>query len=475
MLQQKLKYSPTFSSWNPDKYPYCIVSVKDIFVGNNAETYMSEKRYHNDEIIFINKGTAVINHFYKSRSEIKTLTVSQNDVVLSTGGTYCEISKTSNDSEFTVIRFQLFTCDMLSSRESTLDISDMLSENVTHSRMYISIPLCTHLSENEKTTELISGILKEYKKKVPGYQMQIQTSLLQLLLILRRNNFPEFDKALCHANLIGITSKYSSNTALPPNCRLTVSDVEILPKKPEPSAKISALSVYKTTKSSLLPEYYDTIHCDYEENPEVPNTISISATTESGYHVWLYPSEDAYTPDLREHKENAYIRFFAKSTLAMSFGVVIYNHDNHTYINHTFYMEPSNEFQEFCIPLLPSNEEKKMSAYIYDTLDYIDKNYQSKIKLEDMAETVHLNPSYLSKVFKEQMGISISDHILSRRLNAAVIMLKKYPEKPISDIAVESGFYDTAHFSKAFKNAYSMTAVQYKKRLNLNADRKNKT
>ena len=473
MLHQKFKFSPTFSSWNPDKHPYCIVSVKDIFVGNSAETYLNEKRYHSDEIIFINKGSAVINHYYKSRSEIKTITASQNDIVFSTGGTYCEFCKTSSDLEFTIIRFHLFTCDILSSRENTLDLTDIISNEVTHTRMYICIPLYTHLSENKKFIELISEIVKEYKNKVPGYQTQIQTTLMQLLLILLRNNSPEFDKALCNVNLVGISSKYSSNTAMPPNCRLTVSNIEIFPQKPEPSKKISPLSVYKTSKSSLLPEYYDTISCNYETDPEIPDTITISTETESGYHVWLYPDNQTYTPDLREHKKNAYIRFFAKTSLAMSFSMVIYNHENHTYVNHTFYIEPSDEFKEFCVPLLPKSEEKKMSTYIYDTLDYIDKNYQYKIKLEEIAEMVHLNSSYLSKVFKEQMGISISDHILNRRLNAAVIMLKKHPGKPISDVAVESGFYDTAHFSKAFKNAYSMTALQYKKKLNLN-EAKNK-
>ena len=45
-------------------------------------------------------------------------------------------------------------------------------------------------------------------------------------------------------------------------------------------------------------------------------------------------------------------------------------------------------------------------------------------------------------------------------------MLKKFPDKPIIEIAIETGFYDAAHFSKAFKNAYSTTVLQYKKQLN---------
>lgn len=472
MLHQKSKFSPSLSSWNPDKYPYYIVSIKDIFKGNNAETYLNEKRNYNDEIIFINKGSATISHYYKARSEINTVDAVQNDIIFTRGGTYCEIYNCSPDLEFTIIHFSLYTCDALSSQEHTLDLSDIISEDIIHNRVYIDIPLHTRLSENKKILELISEIVSEFKSKTPGYQMLIQTALIQILLILMRNDSPQFDKALCNANLVGITSKYSSNTAMPPNCRLTISDIEILPKKPDPSKKCPSISVYKTDKTSLLPDFSDSIHCDCEKNQELPCAITISTKAESGYHVWLYPDPHRFTPDLRPYKENAYIRFFAKSTLAMSFGILIYNHDNHHCINHTFYIEPTDKFKEFCVPLLKSGDEKKLSAYIYDTLDYIDKNYQSKIKLEEIADSVHLNASYLSKVFKDQMGISISDHILNRRLNAAVIMLKKYPEKPVSDIAIETGFYDTAHFSKAFKNVYSITALQYKKRFNANTTKK---
>lgn len=465
MLHQKSKYSPLLSYWNPDKYPYYIVSIKDILRGNDAEMYLKEKRNDNDEIIFVNNGNATIKHFYRRRSEIKTVSAVKNDVVFSPGGTYCELYDASADFEFTVIRFSLYTCDALSSQSHALNLSDIISEDITHTRVYIDIPLHTRLSDNKKFLELVSEVVNEFKSKTTGYQMQIQTALIQMLLILLRNNSLEFDSILCNVNVVGISSKYSSNTAMPPNCSLTVSDIEILPKKPEPSKKRPALSVYKTSKMALLPEFYDSIRCDYEAGDTPPPVITISTESESGYHVWLYPDAQKFTPDLRPYKKNAYIRFFAKSTVAMSFGVVVYNHDIHRCIIHTFYIEPSDKFTEFCVPLLQGNEERTMTPYIYDILDYIDKNYQSKIKLEDIAESVHLNSSYLSKVFKDQMGISISDHILNRRLNAAVLLLKKHPEKPVSDIAMETGFYDTAHFSKAFKAAYSMTALQYKKHI----------
>ena len=465
MLHQKFKFSPTLSSWHPDKYPYYLASVNDIFKGNNTEMHLAEKRGPCDEIILINKGSATINHFYMRRGEIKTIKVAQNDVVFSPGGTYCEFHDASADLEFTVIHFFLYTCDAISSTKHSLNISDIFSGDISHARVYISIPLVTKLSENKKFNELMNEVLAEFNSKVSGYQIQIQTSLQQMLLILLRNNAPEFDNALCNANLVGITSQYNPNSAMPPNCSLTITDVEILPKKPEPTKKRTPISIYRTTKPSLLSEYEGFVHYETNQSPDSSNSITLSSKNETGYHVWFFPDSEVYTPDLRAYKKNAYIRFFAKSTLPMTFGLVIYNHDNHSCINHNFYIEPSDTLKEFCLPLLQNTVDKKMPAYIYDTLDYIDKNYQSKIKLEEIAISLHLNASYLSKLFKENMGITISEHILSRRLNAAVILLKQHPDKPISDIANETGFYDTAHFSKAFKKAYSETILQYKKRL----------
>lgn len=463
MLYQKPKFSPLLSYWNPDKYPYYLVSVLSLNHGNKIDSYFLDQRNDTDEMLFISNGSVTIKYSHYIKKENQVFTAKKNDLVFSRGGTYCELSNPSDDLEFTVIRFFLYTCDTLFSQSQALDLKDIVSAEINHSRVLIDLPLVSHLEDNKKFQDMVLELLGEYKTKSPGYQMQIQSLISQMLLILLRNNSLEFDNILCNANMVGISSKYSSNTIMPKDCILSISDIKILPKIPTLEKKSNPLSVFRVQKSSVLPEFLDDISCEYSINPGTArNTISISAKKDSNYHIWVYPDKEKFTPDLRQYKNGAYIRFFAKCNIAMTFGIVIYNHDIHRCINHTFFINPSEEYTEFYAPLLKKDDEKKLSHYIYDVLDYIEKNYQTKIKLEEISEHIHLNPSYLSKVFKEQMGISISDYILKRRLSAATLLLKKENNKAISDIALETGFYDTAHFAKAFKSVYGITALQYR-------------
>lgn len=462
LIYQKPKFSPLLSSWNPDKYPYYLISVLSLNNDTKIDSYFFDRRNDTDEILFISKGSVTVSYFNYERKKSDSFSAQKNDLIFSRGGTYCELSNPSEDLEFTAIRFFLYTCDTLFSQSQALDFRDIVSAEINHSRVFIDAPLLTHLEDNKKFQNLILELLNEYKTQFPGYQMQIQSLISQMLLILLRTNSLEFDNILCNANMIGISSKYSSNTLMPKDCVLKISDIEILPKKPSLERKNHSLSLFTVKKHSILPEFIENISCEYSiDNITQQNIITISAKNDSNYHIWVYPESEKFTRDLRPHKNTAYIRFFAKCNIAMTFGIVIYNHDIHRCINHTFYIDPSDEYTEFCVPLLKIEDEKKLSPYIYDILNFIENNYQTKIKLEELSEHIHLNPSYLSKVFKEQMGISISDYILKRRLNAATLLLKK-DNKPISDIAMETGFYDTAHFAKAFKSVYGITALQYR-------------
>lgn len=462
MLYQKPKFSPLLSSWNPDKYPYYLVSVLSLNNNSKIDSYFFDRRDDTDEMLFINSGSVTVRCFDYKKEKSHPYTAKKNDLIFSRGGTYCELSNPSDDLEFTAIRFFVYTCDTLFSQSQALDLRDIVSAEINHSRVYIDAPLISHLDGNKKFQNTVTELLSEYKTKSPGYQMQIQSLISQMLLLLLRNNSLEFDNILCNANMVGISSKYSSNTIMPKDCILNISDIEILTKKPSLERKSHPLSLFTVAKYSVLPEFLENISCKYSKDSATQqNIITISANSDSNYHIWIYPQKENFTPDLRNHKNGAYIRFYAKCNIAMTFGIVIYNHDIHRCVNHTFYINPSEEYTEFCAPLLKIEDEKKLSPYIYDILNYIEKNYQTKIKLEDLSEHVHLNPSYLSKVFKEQMGISISDYILNRRINAATLLLKK-DNKAISDIAMETGFYDTAHFAKAFKSVYGITALQYR-------------
>lgn len=94
---------------------------------------------------------------------------------------------------------------------------------------------------------------------------------------------------------------------------------------------------------------------------------------------------------------------------------------------------------------------------IDDIKRYIDKHYGENISLNHLSKyKYYVNPSYLSRLFKDQTGVSFSSYLLDFRLKKAYQMLKD-TNISISDIASVTGFNDVSYFIKAFKKNYNLT------------------
>jgi xylan 1,4-beta-xylosidase len=90
-----------------------------------------------------------------------------------------------------------------------------------------------------------------------------------------------------------------------------------------------------------------------------------------------------------------------------------------------------------------------------EILAIINSEYTEKLSLEYIAEKVYVTPPYLSKFFKNSMGISLSEYIKSTRLGYATNDLI-YCDYPIDTISRNNGFPNTHAFVKAFKEKYEM-------------------
>ncbi|MGL1891259.1 MAG: AraC family transcriptional regulator [Spirochaetaceae bacterium] len=109
---------------------------------------------------------------------------------------------------------------------------------------------------------------------------------------------------------------------------------------------------------------------------------------------------------------------------------------------------------------------KNHSRNIVKSCNYILTNLQNKISLEDIAKEVNVNPSYLSRVFKKEMGYTISKYIREKRVIEAKWMLTNTDDS-ITDIALNLGFEDVNYFTKVFKKERGITPSEYKKTFRL--------
>ena len=101
------------------------------------------------------------------------------------------------------------------------------------------------------------------------------------------------------------------------------------------------------------------------------------------------------------------------------------------------------------------------SQIIKDTIDYLNKNFRDKLTLKDTADLFHVNQSYLSLLFKKEMGKNFTEYLTSLRLGEAKKLLKK-TSLNLTQIAYRCGFDDQSYFSKVFKKVEGITPRNYR-------------
>lgn len=99
---------------------------------------------------------------------------------------------------------------------------------------------------------------------------------------------------------------------------------------------------------------------------------------------------------------------------------------------------------------------------VQEIIRYIEAQYMNKIHLSDLSRHVHLEPTYISKLFKQHIGYSISEYIKLYRLSIAKELLFE-TDKKVDEIACSAGFYDLHHFSKVFKAQEGIAPSQYRR------------
>ncbi len=104
---------------------------------------------------------------------------------------------------------------------------------------------------------------------------------------------------------------------------------------------------------------------------------------------------------------------------------------------------------------------KLRDFYIHEALEYIEHNFQNDISVEKIAEVCGLNRSYFGKIFREAVGKTPQEFILSFRMAKASELLK-LTNLSISDIGNAVGYENPLHFSRAFRNIYGIPPREWR-------------
>lgn len=110
---------------------------------------------------------------------------------------------------------------------------------------------------------------------------------------------------------------------------------------------------------------------------------------------------------------------------------------------------------------LDADERESDESLIQEMTRYIHLNYQSPIKLEDLAEHFFLSSAYVSRFFKKKLGVNFSKYLTDIRLDEAVRRLET-TDKTLTWIAMDCGFPNLVSFNTAFKGKYNMSPKEYR-------------
>ncbi|KRE69768.1 response regulator transcription factor [Paenibacillus sp. Soil750] len=122
--------------------------------------------------------------------------------------------------------------------------------------------------------------------------------------------------------------------------------------------------------------------------------------------------------------------------------------------------------KEMTIFLFELNREqmgKEKERAIYQVKQYINKHLDGDLTLIHLAEQIYLTPEYLSRLFKQTEGMTLSDYITNLKIHSAKENLKN-PALQIQEVASQLGFTTAGYFSRFFKKVVGITPQEYRNR-----------
>lgn len=116
-----------------------------------------------------------------------------------------------------------------------------------------------------------------------------------------------------------------------------------------------------------------------------------------------------------------------------------------------------NEF----IELVYSTQDARKVTQIQPAINFIDANYDKPVTLADIARAAYLSVSRLSHIFKEQMGITIIDYLMSVRIERAKKLLLT-TNQSCTEICFQVGYNNQSYFTRTFKSLVGMAPRRFR-------------
>lgn len=109
-----------------------------------------------------------------------------------------------------------------------------------------------------------------------------------------------------------------------------------------------------------------------------------------------------------------------------------------------------------------SESEKQEERTITGITKYLQEHLDEDLSLSVLAEEFHLNPQYISQLFKNEIGVNFLTYLTNIRMEKAKKLLLS-TSLSVAEVAEKSGYGDYRVFSKVFKKSEGITPSQYRR------------
>lgn len=105
---------------------------------------------------------------------------------------------------------------------------------------------------------------------------------------------------------------------------------------------------------------------------------------------------------------------------------------------------------------------QEYTSRINRVIDYLEANIDGDLSLETLSGVANFSKYHFHRIFRAMVGETLNQFIQRIRLEKAATQLKFNPKKSITEIAFDCGFSGSAAFARAFKDAFQMSASEWR-------------
>lgn len=107
--------------------------------------------------------------------------------------------------------------------------------------------------------------------------------------------------------------------------------------------------------------------------------------------------------------------------------------------------------------------KQKRNLRLFDEIkEYVEERLASEITLKEVANYFAYSPNHLGYLFKETVGVSFNEYVLTQRMERAKALLRNHKLK-VYEVADQTGYKSLTHFSRTFREVVGMTPGEFRK------------